>query len=76
MRQGLEQATYYMIKKSVDVLRNISLKMGKKKPKLVGCVFEDLPQPSKIIFLKKILCELCTFFYIFFISFPSYGICT
>ena len=53
MRQGLEQATYYMIKKSVDVLRNISLKMGKKKPKLVVCVFEDLPQPSKII-LKKI----------------------
>lgn len=44
MRQGLEQTTYYMIKKnkkkSVDVLRNITLKIGKKKkPKLVGCVF-------------------------------------
>ena len=36
MRQGLEQATYYMIKKSVDVLRNISLKMGKKKAQTCG----------------------------------------
>ena len=60
MKQGLEQATYYMIKKSVDVLRNISLKRGKKSPNFWDVSLRICHNLARL-FKKKFLCEICTF---------------